>query len=495
MAPPHKITDVETDHETKPGRFSKDFSYHLSRESKLRQKSLLKEATSYLTADPELISLAAGLPSSQLFPIEKITAEVVIPKNAFHRTGIWDHDGLSGIGRISKGKTDIANGKSNYDLTRALQYEQGAGSSQVLTFVKEHMARIHNPKYLDWNCILTGGNTQGMETIFRMLLNPGDTLLLEEFAFPESVEGLRPLGLNLVGITVDDEGLSADILEDTLLNWDLKFPSKKRPHVLYTVPTGQNPTGATMALERRRRIYDICVKFDLLIVEDDPYYFLQLSEYVSGSDDVKVPITSEEFISSLVPSLLSIDVEGRVLRLDSLAKIIAPGLRMGWITGNEKLLERIVRHNEVGLQCTSGVSMAVIHGLFNDTWGQEGYLDWLVNLRADYTSRRNAIVGACEKYLPRDVCRWVLPQAGMFLWIQLDYTKHPDASKGIECVETEIFKRALANKVVILPGGWFKVNPEYSGAFFRATYAAASNQEMDSAIQCFAKTVRESFGL
>ncbi|KAK9239932.1 pyridoxal phosphate-dependent transferase [Lipomyces kononenkoae] len=475
---------------------SLDLSHHLSIESRIRQKSLLKVASSYLVRDAELLSLAAGLPSPSLFPIEKISATVQVAKHESVRNGLWKCDGLLSDTHLHKEKDSSLKGQSDYDLSGALQYEQGTGAKQLLTFLKKHTEIVHRPQYRDWDCIMSGGNTHAMETVFRMLINPGDYVIVEEFVFPETAEGLRPLQAKMIGIEMDDEGMRSDSLRQLLEEWDETMRGGKRPGVLYVVPTGQNPTGATMSVQRRKDIYNICVTYDLIIIEDDPYYFLQMSDYVPGADPsvVKVPKSNDEFLSSLIPSILSLDTQGRVLRLDSFSKVAAPGLRCGWITGSDRFVERVLRHNEVGLQFPSGVSMAVLHSMLVEGWGQDGYIDWLVNLRAEYTNRRNALLRAMDKYLPREVCNWVVPSAGMFVWINVDYTKHPRRDNGIEAVETELFEAGIDKKVLILPGTWFKVNSVARNVFFRATFASVSAQDMTLATERFGEVLRESFG-
>jgi aromatic amino acid aminotransferase I len=186
--------------------------------------------------------------------------------------------------------------------------------------------------------------------------------------------------------------------------------------LLYTVPSGQNPTGATQGTERRKAIYAVAQKHDLYIIEDEPYYFLQMQPY-TGRDqpDVPPPKTVEEFVSSLIPSLLSIDVDGRVMRMDSFSKVLVPGSRLGWITASAQIVERYVRHAEVASQGPSGFSQVILYKLLDETWGHEGYLRWLMNLRLEYTKRRNALLAACEDHLPSDLVSWTPPAAGMFV--------------------------------------------------------------------------------
>ncbi|KAK9465911.1 pyridoxal phosphate-dependent transferase [Lipomyces arxii] len=477
-----------------------DLSHHLSVESRSREKSLLKLSTSYLTGDSELLSLAAGLPSVSLFPIEKIAVSAPTPKPATaagRSEGVWRGDGLlSDLNQLLMEKDGKAKGYTNYDLSNALQYEQGTGAKDLLKFVKEHTKIVHNPKYSDWDCILTGGNTHAMETVFRMILNPGQGFIVEQYGFPETFEALRSLQIKLFGVEVDDEGMRADSLRELLSTWDVEVRGLERPRAIYLVPTGQNPTGATMSLERRKAIYEVAVEQDLLIVEDDPYYFLQMSEYVPGSDfqTVNVPKLNSEFLQTLVPSMLSIDTQGRVIRLDSFSKVIAPGMRCGWITSSARFIERILRHNEVGLQFPSGMSTAVLHSILQNSWGQEGYLDWLVNLRAEYTSRRNALLCAMDTYLPKEFCHWVVPSAGMFVWIKVDHTKHPHHHRGISAIEVELFHASIANKVLILPGAWFKVaEADATGVYFRATFASVSPENMMTAIKRFGEVLNCAF--
>jgi len=109
------------------------------------------------------------------------------------------------------------------------------------------------------------------------------------------------------------------------------------------------------------------------------------------------------------------DVDGRVMRMDSFSKVIAPGSRVGWITASEQIVERFIRHNECSNQNPSGISQMVLYKLLDESWGHGGYLQWLINLRLQYTKRRDTILAACEKYLPKEIVSWNPPAAGMFV--------------------------------------------------------------------------------
>jgi len=191
------------------------------------------------------------------------------------------------------------------------------------------------------------------------------------------------------------------------------------------------------------------------------------------------------------------DVDGRVLRLDSFSKVISPGSRVGWITASEQIVERFIRHSECSTQNPSGFAQIILFKLLDETWGHAGYLDWLINLRLEYTKRRDVILHACENFLPREVASWNPPMAGMFHWITIDWTKHPHAStKTILQIEDEIFQAAVGAGVLCSKGSWFLAEGG-SGKkmFFRATFAAASSSDITEATRRFGEALRAAFAL
>lgn len=322
---------------------------------------------------------------------------------------------------VKVGKYDAAKNENGgvFDLSIAMNYGQSVGSAQLLRWVTEHTELINNPPYADWRCSLTIGSTGALEQALRMFCDRtrNDAILTEEYSFSTALETAAPLGIKVFGVRMDGEGLLAESLDEILSTWDESArDGARKPSVLYTVPSGQNPTGATQSLQRRKDIYKVCQKHDIFILEDEPYYFLQMLPYTGpDSPAVPPPATIEEFLSGLVPSLLSMDVDGRVMRMDSFSKVVVPGSRVGWITASEQVVERYIRHAEVCSQGPGGISQILMYKLVDETWGHEGYMRWLMHLRLEYTRRRDAILAACEKYLPRDIVSWVPPAAGMFV--------------------------------------------------------------------------------
>jgi aromatic amino acid aminotransferase I len=357
-----------------------------------------------------LISLGGGLPLAENFPIEEISVKVPTPPHFKEKEAIKTGTTLSA------GKYDVSEEKSVYDLAIALNYSLGTGSAQMIRWVTEHTEIVCNPPYADWQCALTVGSTSALDQAFRMLCERGDYILAEQYTFSSAVETALPMGVKFLGIKMDDQGMIPEVLDEILSNWDFNVQGARKPFVLYTVPSGQNPTGATQGVARRRAIYKVAQKHDIYILEDEPYYFLQMQPYTGqNAPDVPPPASNEEFLRSLVPTFLSMDIDGRVMRMDSFSKVIAPGTRCGWITASEQIVERFVRANETSVQNPSGLSQMVLFKMLDEHWGHDGYLKWLINLRMEYTSRRDILLAACEKYLPRELVSWNPPAAGMFV--------------------------------------------------------------------------------
>lgn len=477
---------------------AKRWDHRINAESKARQPSSLKGAMKYFR--PDMISLGGGLPSSDYFPFENIDIKVPAPPR-------FSEEETATTGVVySAGKHDVSKGKSLFDLSIALNYGQAMGAAQLLRFCTEHTEICHNPPYSDWECALTGGSTSALEMSFRMFCNPGHYLLTEEYTFSTAVETAMPLGINIAGIKMDAHGLLATDLDHVLSNWDATARGGPKPFLLYTVPTGQNPTGSTQPLSRRKAIYAVAEKHDLYILEDEPYYFLQMEPYVPNTiHTVPKPFTPQAippFLSSLIPSYLSLDTSGRVLRLDSFSKIIAPGSRTGWLTGSAQILERYMRHAEVSVQNPSGYSQIILYKLLEEAWGHQGFLQWLMYLRAEYTRRRDIIVSACEAHLPASVASWTPPAAGMFHWIRVDASKHPDyngkeqSTEKLLELEERIFLAAVGKGVLCSRGSWFRAQKgSDTEVFLRTTFAAATEEGIRNGIERLGEALRGEFGV
>jgi DNA-binding transcriptional MocR family regulator len=395
-------------------------------------------------------------------------------------------------------------GEAEYSLDVALNYGSSIGSPQVLRYVTEHIEIIHDPQYDDWECCLTCGNTSALDIALRIFCNPGDAVLVEQYTYPMAQTTIGAQGLHTVAVEMDEFGLVPSDLNYKLETWDNTSP---KPFVLYMIPTGQNPSGITQSADRRREIYEIAVKHDLFILEDDPYYFLQIDQTTHATGPPQPPSSRlDDYLSLLPPSYLSLDVSGRVLRMDSTSKMLAPGLRGGWITGCSQIIEKFVSYSEVGVLCPSGPTQVMLYKLLDQTWGHEGFIRWLESLSQRYGSRLDTMLRACDQHLPKGICTWRAPTAGMFLWIRIDATRHPIYNSAadeehIACacshIENRIFIRSQENGVIISKGSWFNAGGYYGdhshAIYLRLTFAAAPAAVLASAVHAFAEAVLSEF--
>ncbi|KAK0225502.1 PLP-dependent transferase [Armillaria fumosa] len=403
-----------------------------------------------------MVSLAGGLPHPSLFPFVDLEANVY-----------------------------SSNQLACNIVRMPISSASSTGLPWLLNYTHEFTRTVFRPAYKNFEVLLNEGNTDGWSKVVNLLCEAGDFILIEKQTYPSAQALWIPMGCNGVPIEMDSEGMRSDALEDVLRRWDFDHPGAKRPHVLYTVPTGQNPTGCTMSARRKQEIYAICVKYDIIIVEDDPYYFLQFDEYHFGkgkqNGHARAPYDESSFLSSLERTFLSFDTEGRVIRLDTFSKTLSPGNRLGWFTCNPVFTERLLRATEVVTQTPSGWSQAILSELLR-SWGISGYLRWLSGLKREYAIRRN---WACDalgeafdikkgtsdeglvvygKGTKVRLFSFVPPRAGMFLWCKLYLEENQDflavkAEAGDEdpeaAFERKLWKELVDEKVLLTPGSYY----------------------------------------
>ncbi|GAA5921778.1 hypothetical protein JCM3775_001816 [Rhodotorula graminis] len=474
-----------------------DLSHHLNSIARNRFASPLKDILNYM-AQPGMISLAGGLPHPSLFPFAEANVSVY-PANADLKHGVVPSVDEQLTLTIPK----TAPVKGALDLNSVQQYGHSLGLPELRAWLHQFTRDVFSPAYSNFEILLHEGNTAAWAKVCRLLLDAGDYILLEEFSFPSSFGPWVPEGCKGVPVKMDAHGLRADDLERVLSEWETTHPGERRPRVLYTIPQGQNPAGLSMPGDRMRDVYEVCRKYDIIIVDDGPYSCLTFREFeITPEPVVPVAETGEQFRKTLATSFLKYDYEGRVIRLDSFSKTLAPGSRLGYFVANPIFIERLLRATEVESQTPSGWSMAIVSQLLH-TWGQDGYLQWLSNLRDSYELRRNIMCAALAKRfvaLPADkyasavpgcegvalyprgtdpatikpdqapVASFVPPAGGMFLWIkfylsgaprfrELQTAQHEDPENAFM---GEMWK-ALADNLVLLTPGSYYVVPASSG--------------------------------
>ncbi|OCH95918.1 PLP-dependent transferase [Obba rivulosa] len=518
-----------------------DLSHHLSELSKARQTSPLKGLAKFF-GQPGLISLAGGMPSEAYFPFANIGGDALIPDSFAVKTA-GQESSLSWFWKLfgkTKERTNpivipkFPSKPDEINLATALQYGTSTGLPQLQKFIDEFIEKVYQPGYSDCASLIQTGNTDGWSRAMQTLCNPGELILTEDWTYPSALASCRPLGVDAVPIAMDKEGMRSDELRKVLAEWDEKARGAKRPHVMYTIPVGQNPSGATMGAERKKEIYDICVEYDIIIVEDDPYFFLQMSEYKpkSARDMQSAPAESDvQFLAKLAPTFVKFDYQGRVIRLDTFSKYIAPGSRLGFFTCSPMFSERLQRQGETSTQAPCGFGQSLIAQLLT-TWKFNGYVRWLHGLATQYTDRRDFFIdcfaeefhlqlttgergawAGCTVYAaspkPRGdamsekysvgtkMFSFVPPTSGMFLWIKMNFENHPSIkSDPEETLEMKLWTKIAEAGVLIAPGWYFAANediPDAGRGHFRISFSNAEYPDLKKAVQIFSKVTREFF--
>ncbi|KAK3824743.1 MAG: pyridoxal phosphate-dependent transferase [Benniella sp.] len=411
-----------------------DYQNYLSETAKARKPSAIRRLIP-LTKIPGMISLGAGAPNGDLFPFEGITISV---KNG---------EPLQIDSKL---------------LAESLTYGPSDGVPQLNGWLKE-LQKIQHAPPRDFVVTIGTGSQDLVTKAFQVLVSEGDNVLFESPGYVGIIAFLRHQPCNLVDVDLDSHGVVPAKLREQLENWPTE---KRKPKVLYTVPVGGNPTGVSQTLERKREIYEIAREHDLLILEDDPYYYLQFGDKV--------------------PSYFSMDVDGRVLRFDSMSKILSSGLRVGWATGPAELINVMNLVTQTSNLQPSSIAQAITFTLVN-SWGHQGFYEHTRKVAAFYRERCQLFCQYARKHLT-GLAEWVEPDAGMFVWFNL---------KGIEDSFDLILNKAVEKKVLLVPGIEFYCHPETSAPSqcVRASFSNVSEQDMDMGLERLANLLREQIEL
>jgi 2-aminoadipate transaminase len=306
------------------------------------------------SAGVPLISLAYGLADPALFPREELvdaTAQVLAA-----------------------------------DANAALNY--GPNAPELVALVAERLRR-EGVAAREEQTMLAYGSSQILGLLPQVLIQPGDTVIIEAPTFMGAVSRFRLAGARLVGVPVDAEGMAVDVLEQRLR--ELRGAGV-RPKFIYTIPTFQNPAGTTLSLERRRRMVALAAEHGVLIVEDDAYVDLR-------------------FRGEALPPIAALDGEGWVLRVGTFSKILAPGLRMAWAHGPKALIDRLLMFKVEG---GSGPFLTRLVARFAAGGRLDSHID---ALRAHYAAKCALMAAALRRELPG--ASFIEPDGGFFIWLRL----------------------------------------------------------------------------
>lgn len=335
----------------------------LSDSAKKAKRSEIRELLK-LIANPEVISLAGGLPAPATFPLNEL-AELV--------PGIFKKYGGT-----------------------AFQYGPTEGDAGLREELAKLMA-LDGLGDLSIDRILpTTASQQGLDLCGRIFVSPGDTVVCGLPSYLGALGAFTASGARLSGIPLDNEGMKPDLLEERLI--ELRR-ADVRPKFVYVVPDFQNPAGVTLTLERRMEILNIAAEFDMLVVEDSPYRQLR-------------------YVGDHIPSMKALDKDGRVISLFTFSKILFPGLRLGWIVAEPEVIDRLVVAKQPVDLCTSPLNQFLAREYLK-SGGLESQIE---RTREVYAEKCRVFLEALEKYIkPEWGVHWTKPEGGLFLWMELPY--------------------------------------------------------------------------
>lgn len=334
----------------------------------------------------------------------------------------------------------------------ALQYGPEQGYGPLIDFLRDRILREEGLALERPQIMLTGGSAQALDHLCTLFSRPGDPVLVEAPTYHETLQLFRDHGLHPIQVEIDEGGLQIEALADSL---DTLARRGARARLVYSIPNFQNPSGITLAAARRPRLLELARQYNLLVVEDDVYRDLN---YGGG-----VP-----------PSLYELDGGQRVLRIGSFSKILAPGVRMGWLIGPPDLIQRVIGS---GLRCMGGGANPLMANILSD-FCQQGLLDsHITQLRQVYRERRDAMLNALEACMPPGV-DWTRPGGGFFVWLRLP---PPLAS-------SDIVSRARKENLLIPAGDpFFAERP--TGPYLRLAFSYVTPQQIERGVQLLGQLV------
>lgn len=394
--------------------------YNFSSNITSLKASAIREILKF-TSDPSVISFAAGNPAPEAFPIEeiKIISEELLRDNPI----------------------------------LALQYSITEGYTPLRDVLKKRLQqkKCFNPLIDD--LIITSGAQQANELSCKVMCNKGDTLICEAPSFIGSLNSFKSSGVNLIGIELEDDGINLSKLEQALKN-------NTSTKLIYLIPNFQNPTGRTMSLEKRKSVYNLACKYNVCILEDNPYGDLR-------------------FEGENIPSIKTLDTEGRVFYAESFSKVIAPGIRVGYISAPKPVIQKIVVCKQVADVHTNIWAQNVCER-FISTYDMDAHLE---KLRKIYKGKCELMLREIKKNFSEKI-EFIKPKGGLFLWGTLP----------IGSDMTGFCKRAVEEyKIAVVPGNAFLVNEDDATTSFRLNFSTPTDEQIVKGCEALGRLTREMF--
>lgn len=318
------------------------------------------------------------------------------------------------------------------------------GSPKILKLKEQVLKRLKERgiSVAENELLITSGACQAIDLIARILLDEETVIAIESPTYMEALEIFQNYTKHIISIPVDKDGLQTEALKEILE--ERKQKGLAQPRFLYTIPTFQNPTGTTMTGERRQHVLELADKYNFLLVEDDAY--------------------GELSFNKSLPTLKAMDQNSRVLHVGSLSKIVAPGMRIGWIAGASEMIHACAWFKKDLNHPFAQSAMAVY-------FANTDFNNKLETLRDTYRSKCDVLTSALEQYLPESAS-WYVPEGGYFVWMKI-----PGADTS------ELLTHALAEGVSFIPGKYFFMDQAAGTEFLRLSFSYADEKEITEGIR------------
>ena len=369
-----------------------------------------------LTAKPDIISFAGGLPAPELFPVDDVAAAI-----------------------------DAVMKESGKD---ALQYATTAGHPHLREQIAARLLAKNNIRTPIDNILTTAGSQQGLDFAARLFVNPGDVILMESPSYLGAITAFTPSQPNFVEVPTDENGMIMEELEKILAS----TPNVK---LIYVIPDFQNPSGRTWPLERRQKFMEIINRYEIPVLEDNPYGELR-------------------YKGEYQPALKSMDEKGLVIYLGTFSKILAPGFRLGWIVANDEYIEKFNLIAQAAVLQASTFNIAVI-SKYIDMFDLDAHV---AEIREVYKHRCTLMIDSMRKYFPKEV-KFTDPDGGLFTWAELpSYINTKDMAL-----------QALEKKVAYVPGAGFFPNGG-NNSCMRLNYSCMPDEKIVEGIEKLGNVIK-----
>ncbi|HOK63171.1 MAG TPA: PLP-dependent aminotransferase family protein [Soehngenia sp.] len=370
-----------------------------------------------LTEQPGIISFGGGFPAPELFPVNEM---IEISKKVMENNG-----------------------------AQALQYGPTEGYRPLREAIAKRMKKVQVDAVVE-DILVTSGSQQGLDFAAKVFIDPGDYIIIEKPSYLGAINAFRAYEPNFIDIELEDDGMNMEQLEKAL-------KENKKVKFIYVIPDFQNPSGKTWSIEKRKKLVELANKYDIAVVEDNPYGELR-------------------YEGELFPAIKHFDTEGRVIFLGTFSKIFCPGLRLGWIDAHPDVLRKFILLKQGADLQSSTISQIEVATFLNE-YDIDAHIE---KIKVVYKRRRDLMVGVMKEKFPKEV-KYTIPEGGLFTWVTLP-----------EHINTrDLAVKALEKQVAFVPGGSFYAYPGHENDM-RLNYSAMPDDLIIEGMNRLADVINEA---